>query len=50
MTAVMTFDGKLHKRIDRNGRKRKIVQHVAGDVQNLAGRGDFIDEVLAVVV
>ena len=41
---------KLHKSFNRNYRNRKIVQAFAGDMQNVAGMSNFIDDGLAAVV
>ena len=41
---------KVHKNMDKNCLKRQFLQRIAGDMQNLAGRADFIDAWLAAVV
>lgn len=47
---VKTFGGKIHKRFQQKCDYGKNVQDIAGDMQNVAGMPDFIDEGLAAVV
>ena len=41
---------KVHKNMDEKCPKRQFLQGFAGNMQNIAGRADFIDERLATMV